>query len=196
MKIIDCIQGTPEWFAARCGIPSASNFDMLITTKGEPSKQRQKYLYRLAGETITGIAEESYTNAAMERGKVMEAEARQLYQLVAGEEVKEVGFCLAEGYGASPDGLVGKEGLLEIKCPTMAVHVGYLIDNILPMDYFQQAQGQLLVTDRKWVDFMSYYPGLKPLIIRVVRDEKFIKALRVELELFCDELKTVVSKIK
>ncbi len=196
MKVIDCIQGTPEWFAARCGVPSASNFDMLITTKGEPSKQRQKYLYRLAGETITGIAEESYTNAAMERGKVMEAEARQLYQLITGEEVKEVGFCLVEGYGASPDGLVGDVGCIEIKCPNMATHVGYLLDNVLPTDYFQQTQGQLLVTGRKWCDFVSYYPGLKPLIIRVTRDEKFLKALQVELELFISELKTVVQKIK
>ncbi len=196
MKIIDCVQGTPAWFAARCGIPSASNFDMLITTKGEPSKQRQKYLYRLAGETITGIVEESYTNAVMERGKVMEAEARQLYQLVAGEEVKEIGFCLADGYGASPDGLVGKEGLLEIKCPLISTHVSYLLENKLPSEYFIQTQGQLLFTGKKWVDFISYYGSMKPLIVRTFRDEKFIKSLRVELELFVNELKEVINKIK
>lgn len=196
MKIIDVLQSTPEWHKARCGIPTSSEFDKLLTTKGEVSKQRQKYLYQLAGETITGIAEETYQNAVMQRGKEMEAEARQLYQLITGKEVKEIGFCLADGYGASPDGLVGEDGLVEIKCPTMAVHVGYLLDNAFPLDYFQQCQGQLLVTERKWVDFMSYYPGIKPLIIRVMRDEKFIKALKIELEVFCRELPEIVAKIK
>lgn len=196
MKIIECIQGSPEWVAVRCGIPSASNFDMIVTSKGEPSKQREKYLFRLAGETITGIPEESYKNGAMERGIVMEEEARQLYQLATGGEVKQVGFCLADGYGASPDGLIGDNGCLEIKCPTMAVHVGYLLDNKLPTEYLQQAQGQLLATGREWCDFVSYYPGLKPLIIRVVRDEKFIKSLAIELEIFVKELKEVVEKIR
>ena len=198
MKIIEVTQGTPEWFAAKCGIPSASNFDKILTTKGEISKQRTKYMYQLAGETITGISEESYQNANMLRGKEMEAEARELYSLITGKKVKEVGFCLAEGYGASPDGLVGKKGLLEIKCSIMATHVGYLLDHFAtpPIEYFLQLQGQLLVTERDWVDFMSYYPGLKPLIIRVKREEKFLKVLKIELEVFCAELKEVIVKIK
>ena len=196
MKIIECIQGTAEWYKAKCGIPSASNFNMIITIDGKLSKQRQKYLYRLAGETLTGISEESYQNEAMLRGKEMEAEARELYQLITNKKVEEVGFCLADGYGASPDGLVGKEGLLEVKCPNMATHIGYLLGNVLPTDYFQQCQGQLLVTGRKWVDFLSYFPGLRPFIIRVNRDEKFLKALRMELEVFCVELKDIINKIK
>ena len=196
MKIIECQQGTPEWFAARCGIPSASNFDKILCADGKISRQRQKYLWQLAGETITGIAEESYQNAAMQRGKEMEAEARELYRLVSGEEVLEVGFCLAEGYGASPDGLVAKNGCLEIKCPNLATHVGYLFENALPTDYFQQTQGQLLVTGREWCDFVSYYPGLKPLIVRVTRDEKFLKLLEAELKIFCADLKEVVKKIR
>ncbi len=196
MKIIECIQGSPEWFAARCGIPSASNFDKILCVDGKVSKQRTKYLYQLAGETITGIEEETYSNAVMERGKVMEDEARQLYSLISGLEVVQVGFCLENGYGASPDGIVAEKGLLELKCPIISTHVGYLLENALPSDYFQQTEGQLLVTGREWVDFMSYYPGLKPLIIRVTRDEKFLKALRVELEVFCDELKELVKKIK
>lgn len=196
MEIINCVQGTPEWFAARCGIPTASSFDRIICVDGKPSKQRTKYLYQLAGETITGVQEESYQNGAMLRGKEMEAEARQLYQLITGQEVVEVGFCLAEGYGASPDGLVGEKGLLEIKCPNLATHIGYLLDNALPTDYFQQTQGQLLVTGREWCDFLSYYPGLKPLLIRVKRDEKFIAILEVELKKFCVELKEIVKKVR
>lgn len=196
MKIIECEQGSPEWIKARCGVPSASSFDKIITTKGEPSKQRTKYLWQLAGETVTGIPEESYSNANMERGKIVEAEARQLYELISGQTVLQVGFCLAEGYGASPDGLVATEGLLELKSPIMATHVGYLLENTLPMDYWQQLQGQLLVTGRKWVDFFSYYPGLRPLLIRVVPDDKFQRALKIELELFCSELKEIVAKIR
>lgn len=197
MKIIDCVQGTPEWDAVRVGIPTASNFDKIITTKGEPSKQCIKYLYQLAGESITGIPEDKYKNENMQRGIEMEDEARQLYTLISGNKVDQVGFCLDDaGYGASPDGMVEKDGLLEIKCPTIAVHVDYLIKNSLPSDYFQQAQGQLLVTGRKWGDFMSYYPGLKPLIVRVERDEVFLKALKSELSLFMEELVTVIKKIR
>ncbi len=196
MQVIDCTQGSLEWYAAKCGVPSASNFDKLLTVVGKPSKQRTKYLYRLAGETITGTQEESYQSEAMLRGRVVEGEARQLYQLINGVKVKEVGFCLANGYGASPDGLVGDFGLLEIKCPIMATHVGYLLGNALPTDYFQQVQGQLLVTGREWVDFLSYYPSLRPLIIRVRRDKKFLEVLRKELKIFCKSLKVVVRRIK
>ena len=196
MKIIDCVQGSPEWHAAKCGVPSASNFDKLLTADGKVSKQRTKYLYRLAGETITGIPENGYQSEAMLRGQELEAEARELYQLITGQEVKQVGFCQENGYGCSPDGLVGKDGLVEIKCPNMATHIGYLLEDKLPIEYFQQLQGQLFVTGRKWVDFFSYYPGLRPFPFRVERDEKFLKALEVELKTFCKELKEVVKRIK
>jgi len=199
MIIIDCIQGTPEWFAARCGIPSASNFDKILTTDGKPSKQRIKYLYQLAGEKTAGKQEETYQNAAMLRGIEMEDEARKLYEIITGESVFQVGICVTEGkavYAASPDGMVGEDGLLEIKNPLIATHVSYLLDGKLPMDYFQQTQGQLLVTGRKWVDFVSNYPGLKPLIVRVERDKEFLKALEIELEVFCSELAEIISKIK
>lgn len=199
MKILDHIQGSEEWFAARCGIPTSSNFDKILTTKGVVSKQREKYLYRLAGEKITGKSEETYKNDAMLRGQEMEAEARSLYELMTGSKVEQVGLCVTEGkivYGASPDGLVGKDGILEIKCPLISTHVGYLLNKELPMDYYQQLQGQLLVTGRKWVDFMSYYPSMRPLIIRVKRNESFIKTLELELSNFCLELKKIVDKIK
>lgn len=198
MKIINCEQRSEQWYAVRCGVPSASNFDKIITTKGEPSKQAMKYLYQLAGEKISGKQEEQYTNNAMLRGCEMEAEARQMYQIVNDSIVEEVGFCITEGsysFGCSPDGLVGQDGIIEIKCPQMATHVGYLLDGGLPTDYFQQVQGQLLVTGRKWCDFVSYYPGIKPLIVRVNRDEKFIKLLESELQLFCKKLDEVVTKI-
>ena len=198
MKIFDCIQGSPEWFAARLGVPTASNFDKIVTTKGEPSKSAQKYMYKLAGEKASGIAEESYQNAAMARGTELEAEARKFYEMVKNVEVEEVGFCLLEdkGYGASPDGLVRNKGLVEIKCPLCATHVGYLLKETLLTDYFQQVQGQMLVTGREWTDLISYYPGLKPLIIHVERDDAFLNKLEAELDKFVFELNDVIRTIK
>ena len=196
MKILTCEQRSAEWFSARAGLPTASNFDKIVDTEGKPSKQRKKYLLQLAGEVITGKSEETYQNAAMQRGIEMEAEARSTYEFIVGETVQEVGLCICDGYGASPDGFVGEDGLIEIKCPMMATHAGYLLAHELPNEYYQQVHGQLLVTGRKWCDFMSFYPGMRPLILRVEPDKAFQKALKVELEVFCAELDDIVNKIK
>lgn len=196
MKILQCEQRSEEWFQCRLGVPSASSFDKIVTTDGKPSKQRQKYLYKLAGEIVSGHSEETYKNGDMIRGIELEGEARLFYELTQDCVVDQIGFCVTDGYGCSPDGFIGNDGLLEIKCPSMAVHVEYLLDGSVPTEYFQQTQGQLLVTGRKWLDFMSYYPGIKPLIVRVEPDEKFQKALKAELERFCVDLNEVVNKIK
>jgi len=198
MKIIDCIQGSDEWFKARCGIPTASEFSSIITTQGKTSKSREKYMYQIAGERLLGKSVEGYTNGNMQRGQELEAEAREAYELITSQEVKQVGFCLSDNglYGVSPDGLIGDEGGLEIKCPTLPVHILYLLENKLPTDYVQQVFGQLLVTGRKYVDFFSYFPGIKPLLIRVERDDKFITILETELKLFCEDLKKIVAKLK
>lgn len=199
MIVLDVEQGTQEWQTARCGLPTASNFDKIVTTTGTPSKQALKYLYQLAAERVTGRPEEAYQNGAMLRGIEMEAEAADLYELITDNAAEKVGICYKNEdrlFSCSPDRLIGKDGLLEIKCPQSHTHVEYLLENAMPMDYFQQVQGQLFVTVRKWVDFMSYYPGLKPLIIRVQRDEKFIGLLEAELVKFCEELEKVVEKIR
>lgn len=198
--IVDNVQqGSIEWQGFRAGIPTASNFDKIITTEGKPSKQRQKYMFTLAAERITGIKEETYQNGAMQRGIQLEEEARRMYELISGYSVDQVGICYHDEkklYGCSPDGLIGKDGLIEIKCPTAAVHVSYLLDNKLPSDYFQQVHGQLFITGRKWCDFFSYYPGLKPLLIRVKPEKSFLGALSLELEAFVKELETVTERIK
>lgn len=198
MKILEIIQQTSEWYKAKAGVPSTSNFDKIITTAGKPSKQADKYMLRLAGESILGTAEETYQNAAMLKGCEMEPEARKYYELVTGEKVEQIGFCTTDDgkIGCSPDGLVGKDGLLEIKCPLMTTQVERLINNKFPTTYFQQVQGQMYVTGRKWCDFLSYYEGLKPLLIRVERDEKFLSDLTVELKLFCENLQETINKIK
>ena len=192
-------QCSDEWFAARLGRPSASKFSQIITTKGEPSKQRKKYLYQLAGERISGAREETYCNSSMQRGTEMEPEARSLYELMRDVSVDQVGICYkneSKTFSCSPDGLVGDAGGLEIKCPSMAVHIEYLIGGKLPTDYFQQVHGSLFITGRKWWDFLSYYPGIKPLLVRVYPDEKFMAALSNELDAFCEELSSIVSEIK
>ncbi len=197
MKIIECEQLSEEWFEARRGIPTSSSFDKIVTSTGAPSKQKTKYMYRLAGEKISGRNEDMYQSKAMERGVEVEEEARDFYQVCSGKELRQVGFCLSEeGYGASPDCLVDDDGSLEIKCPLMSTQVEYLLDKKLPVAYFQQTQGHLLVTGRKWVDFLSYYPGLQPVIVRVGRDEEFLAKLRIELTLFCNQLNELIEKIK
>lgn len=199
MKVIDLVQGSPEWLEARAGVPTASEFDRIINMDGKPSKQREKYLYQLAGERVTGKKEETYTNGAMARGVELEPEARQLYELVTGNQVAQTGICLLdnESCGCSPDGIiVGSEIGIEIKCPTIAVHVGYLLENKMPSDYFQQVHGSMFVTGFKYWEFLSYYPGLKPLLIRVERDEKFISALKTEMEKFCKELNEITERIR
>jgi len=198
MKTHDFEQYSPEWWALRLGKPTASKFDKIITTRAEPSKQKQKYLQQLAGEYVCGKAEQTYQNAAMLRGLEVESEAREFYEFKKDVEIKQVGFCVSddETHGASPDGLVGDKGLIEIKCPLITTHVGYLIKNTLVTDYFQQVQGQMFVTGRDWTDLLSYYPGLRPVLIRVERDEEFIMNLRVELRMFCEELNEVINKIK
>lgn len=198
MIVINCEQGTPEWFALKVGVPGASSFAKIVTSKGEASKQRLKYLYQLAGERLIGAKEEGFSNGSMQRGVELEPEARELYELITGNTVDQVGFCFmdeAKRFGCSPDGLIGEEGGLEIKCPSLPVHVEYLLNGKIPTDYIQQVQGSLYITGREWWDFMSYYPGCKPLIVRVTPDARFHVRLADELELFCDELEEVSARL-
>lgn len=199
MIALEIEQGSQAWFEARCGIPTASEFDKIITTKGEPSKQATKYIYKLAGESITKRPSDTFKNLTMARGRVAEDEARAFYEMLTDAQVRQVGVCYkdeARLFSCSPDSLVGEDGCLEIKCPEIQTHVGYLLGGTLPMDYFQQVQGQLFVTERQWCDFFSYYPGLKPLLIRIKRDEVFIKALAAELKSIVKEVKAVTERIR
>lgn len=207
MLIVNCEQMGDEWYRLKAGVPSASNFDKIVQVSGKPSKQREKYMYQLAGERITGIREEGYQNQAMIRGIEMEQEATTLYELIRGTISEKVGVVYPgpgkgeKSFLASPDRLIrgnsGEvEGLLEIKCPQIHTHVAYLLNGKLEVEYFQQVQGQMLVTGLGWCDLMSYYPGLKPLIVRVNRDQGFISALAFELKLFCAELGKITEKIK
>ena len=193
----DVIQGSLEWHKLRVGIPSASQFKNIVTSDGKRSKTRQKYLYQLAAEKVTGHRDEIYQNAAMARGVELEPEARELFEFNTGIEVTQVGICRHDSglFSCSPDGLIGDFSGLEIKCPSMAVHVEYLLGGKVPADYYQQVHGSMLVTGRKEWFFMSYYPGLKPFIFKEKIDVEFCEKLEAELMAFCADLMKTVEAI-
>ena len=198
MKIIDVEQRSDLWFEARLGKPSASSFDKIVTTEGKPSKTRQKYLYALAAEKASGLTDDKFQTQAMINGIEREDTARKFYELIRGVEVKQVGFCVDdnEKYGCSPDGLIGENGGIEIKCPLGGTHVGYFMQgDEVPIEYFTQVQGNLLVTQREWWDFVSYYPTLKPVIVREEPNTVFQRLLKKELDLFVEELDELVKKL-
>lgn len=181
MIIHDVAQGTLEWHQARSGIPTASEFDKILTPTGKPSTQAETYANRIIAEIMTGGAVEGWQgNMWSERGNELEAEAAAYYELRKGVKLQTVGFITDDNrtMGASPDRLIGEDGLLEIKCPSPQVHVEYLLKQKIDQGYFTQLQGQLLVTGRAWVDIISYYPTMPSIIMRVERDPIYISKLR------------------
>jgi len=198
MIILDCEQMDLEWWQAHVGTPSASNFSKILTPTGKSSASAKDYMYQLAGEILTGKKTETYHNAVMQRGIEMEAEARTLYELMFDCEVQQVGLIYPDEqkkYCCSPDGIVDDRGI-EIKCPLIHTHVGYLLSGKLPTIYVPQVQGSMLITGFKRWDFMSYFPGLKPLIVKVERDDKYCNLLAKELDKFIDELVKTIRKLK
>lgn len=190
---------SPEWSKEKAGLPSASGFGKILSPTGLPSKQSVAYMRRLAGELILGTKVESYQSSAMERGIFMEAEARMYYEFINGVDVQEVGIVYKDELkdrSCSPDGLVGEDGGLEIKCPELHTHVEYLLSNKVPTTYIPQIQGSLYITGRKWWDFLSYYPRMKPLIIRTFPDEFYQAKLKRELDMFVVNLKDVVRQLQ
>ena len=195
MQILEIEQGSQEWFEARAGVITASNFGRILTPTGKPSSQAEKYLYQVAGEAIIGTCEETYTSAWMQRGKDVEDEARKYFELITGLEVKQVGFVVEGGIGCSPDGLIGDDGGLEIKVVKLSTHVAYLLDGKLPTIYVPQVQGSLYVTGRKFWYFMSYFPGMEPLILKIERDEEYIKKLAGALKAAEAKVREIIQKL-
>lgn len=197
MIIVDCEQGTEEWFAARCGIPTASCFDKIITSTGKKSTQSDTYLNQLIGESFVGV-QPSYSNEAMDRGKELEAEARGLFEFITDLEVQEVGLCYKDELktvSCSPDGLIGDDSGIEIKCPNLSTHVGYLRDGKVPTKYVAQVQGSMYVTGRDTWYFMSHFPGMKPLIIKAEKDDDFQSMLDKYLSDFLVKFSAVKTKL-
>jgi hypothetical protein len=204
MIVLDCPQLSEEWFAARLGNPGASNFSKIVTTKGDPSKQQQDYMYQLAGELVSRQAEVNFASPWMERGTQLEQEARDLYSLVNNTDVEQCGlvyFDDRKDRHCSPDGLLSNPGAgyirgVEIKCPMQKTHVSYLVNGGLPSDYFQQVQGSLYICGFDTWDFVSYSPGLPLFQVTVERDEAFCRKLHGALDDFVARLFLTVEKIK
>ena len=198
MRIIDSVQGTPEWLASRLGCPSGSGFDKLVTATGKPSTQAEGYINQLIAELLTGETTYVKVNEWMARGTELEPMARDYYTLATGNEVQEVGFCKHDilEAGVSPDGLIGDNGGLEIKCPAPATHVAYLRGNRLPTKYLQQVMGCLWITEREFWDFVSYNETMPALITRVHRDDKYIELLAAEVEKAVETIQTQYQKLK
>jgi len=196
-------QRTEAWFAARCGRVTASRIaDVMARTKSGYGASRATYLAQLVSERLTGEVAPSFSSPAMEWGTEKEPEARAAYSAKTCEIVEETGFHKHPTLeaGASPDGLVGADGLVEIKCPNSATMIEYLRTRQIPQKYILQMQFQMLCTGREWCHFVAYDPRLgerlQLLIIRVERDPALIAEIESEVTQFLKELDQTVNELK
>jgi hypothetical protein len=196
MQIHEMEQGTPEWFSVRMGLPTASQFATIMAKgrSGGDSKTRQTYLYKLAGEILTGDPMDSFSNHHMERGHEMEPEARSYYAFMHDVEPKQVGFITNGPKGCSPDSLVGNDGMLEIKTKLPHLMLAVLEADQFPAEHRAQCQGQLWVAEREWIDLTCYWPKMPPFIKRAYRDDAYIAEISAAVDQFNDELATLVAK--
>lgn len=196
-------QGTEEWFTIRIGKVTASRVaDVIAKTKTGYSATRDNYMAQLVCERLTGQKGESFTNAAMQHGTETEPLARAAYEALKDVLVDEVGFVphpSIDMAGASPDGLVGADGLLEIKCPNTATHIETLMSKTVPGKYNTQMQFQMACTGRQWCDFVSFDNRLPEqfqlFVKRVPRDDEFIKQMEDEVVKFLNELDIKIAQL-
>lgn len=202
MKIIECDQRSPEWYAARAGIPTASKFATVLVTKGRgkegESVTRRRYIHQLAGERITGEPAASYDNDDMARGREMEPQAREDYAFIYDAEPEIVGFVTTDdgSAGCSPDSFIGASGALEIKTAAPHVLLEHMFKGDFPPEHRAQCQGVLWVAERDWIDLLIYWPRMKPFIVRAGRDEAYISDLAKAIAAFNDEVAAVVDRYR
>lgn len=198
-------QGTDEWLAQRCGKVTASKIaDLMAKNKsGGFASTRANYKAQLVAERLTGRVAESYTNGAMQWGTATEPEARRAYEFFVDRDVQEVGFIphpTINMAGASPDGLVGSDGLLELKCPLTATHIETLLSGSIPDKYRKQMMFQMACTGRQWCDFASYDPrmceSMRLFVQRVERDEDEIKEIEEAVQNFLADLDETVAQLR
>lgn len=190
------LQGTPEWQAMRCGRVTASRLvDVIAKTKTGWGAARATYMGQLLAETLTGLPQDAFVTPAMRWGIECEDKARAAYEYWTDQDVASVGFVahpMIAMTGASPDGLVDDDGLVEIKCPNTVTHIDILIGDEVPLKYIPQIQWQLACTGRAWCDFVSFDPrlpeSLRIFMRRVERDEPYITELEAQVQLFLSEL--------
>jgi hypothetical protein len=203
MRIINCEQGTPEWLQARCGVATASCFShVLATIKSGEAAARRNYRAKLVVERLTGkVVSSDFQSASMLQGITREPLAREAYE-ARGFTVEQVGFMVDDFHqaGASPDGLIGTDGGLEIKCPELATHLEYLRLKSEPSIYTAQIQGCMWISGRKWWDFVSWNPDfpehLQMIVRRVHRDESYIDGLQLAIARFMQEVREEEAEIR
>ena len=196
-------QRTDDWFAARIGKVTASRVaDVIAKTKTGYGAGRANYMADLVVERLTGKKAQGFTNAAMEWGTEQEPHARAAYSAKTGIMVEEVGFIdhpTVAMSGASPDGFA-EEGLIEVKCPNTATHLEYVLAELPPLKYFTQMQWQMACTGRPFCDFVSFDPRLPErlqlLVVRIPRDDEYIKMLEQEVTVFLQELDDKLNKLE
>lgn len=196
MIIHDHEQGSEAWFSARRGIPTASGFSKILTATGKPSTSATAYMYSLIAERLSGAEVDQFTNEWMERGKELESEARDLFRFATDIDMPEVGFITDDEItiGCSPDGWNGDIGL-EIKCPKASTHVKYMLGSGCPADYVPQVQGSMFVTGASHWWFVSYYPGLDPVMCKVAADPDWHSAFAAELTKFNRKMTDALAKL-
>jgi putative phage-type endonuclease len=196
-------QGTPEWFAQRLGKVTASRVaDIMAKTKTGVAASRGNYLAQLVAERLTGQSADTFKSGAMQHGTETEPQARMVYEAETGQIVTEVAMInhpTIEMSGASPDGFVGTDGLVEIKCPNTSTHIASLMADKAPSGYMAQMQWQMACTGRAWCDFVSFDPrmpeDMQLLIKRVPRDEALIAEYEAEVIKFLAEVQETVDKL-
>lgn len=196
-------QGSDLWHQLRLGHVTASNVaDVMAKGKSGEAITRKKYKMKLVAERMTEQRQESYTNAAMEWGVEQEPFARMAYEVANNVLVDKTGFWVHESIrwvGVSPDGLVGDDGLVEIKCPNTTTHIDWYFDGKVPTEYYKQIQCQLWVTGRAWCDFISFDPRLPPknqlFVVRCYRDDELIDEMQSEVLIFLDEVQQIIDKL-
>ncbi len=206
MTDTEIVQGSPEWHQLRCGKVTASRVaDVVAQNRAKTSwgKSRDTYMGELIAERLSGIPAESYTNAVMERGKEVEADARAAYEFFRDTPIVQVGFVahpILKQAGASPDGLVGDDGLVEFKCPNTATHIDTVIRKKIDGRYLTQMQWQMACTERQWCDFVSYDPrlpaGLRMHAQRVKRDDERIAELTTMVEQFLRDMDAKIEQLQ
>jgi len=197
-------QRSNEWFEARLGRVTASRTaDVMAKTKSGYSASRANYMAQLITERLTGQPTEGFSSAAMQWGTDTEPQARAAYEIMTGHTVTETGFVMHPtivDFGASPDGLVGSDGLIEIKCPNTATHIETLLNETVPSKYITQMQVQMLCTDRAWCDFVSFDPRLPGNMAfwmsRVEADAEMQAEIEAEVQKFLTELSDKQAKLE
>lgn len=197
-------QGTQEWLQQRAGKVTASRIaDLMAKTKSGCGASRANYAAQLVAERLTGTVAPSFANAAMIHGTETEPEARRAYEFFVDRDVVQVGFVDHPSIlmaGASPDGLVGTDGLLELKCPNTATHIDTLLSKTIPDKYVKQMMFQMACTDRQWCDFASYDPRMpermRLFVKRLDRDEGMVSDIQDAVIGFLDEIEITLSALR